>query len=187
MIGPSGKEVAIVSGTFTQNGFSFPAQDGVQWLDLTGVSSNSTEGVQQTVATTAATNYQLSFWVGNVVDPTLSFGISSTVEVDINGVLLGEYKGGFTPFSFDLTTHLRQNGDNVLVVQLDSTERADVPPFGTTQPFLAELLAHHKQHGISTHLEVETYTWDVLPPHLRDRPIDEAIAAELSWVLERLR
>ena len=64
---------------------------------------------------------------------------------------------------------------------------ADVPPFGTTQPFLAELLAHHKQHGISTHLEVETYTWDVLPPHLRDRPIDEAIAAELSWVLERLR
>ena len=48
----------------------------------------------------------------------------------INGVPLGEYKGGFTPFSFDLTPHLRVNAENVLVVQVDSTERADIPPFG---------------------------------------------------------
>jgi beta-galactosidase len=48
----------------------------------------------------------------------------------INGVLCGEYKGGFTPFSFELTPHLRLDADNVLVVQLDSTERADIPPFG---------------------------------------------------------
>ncbi len=48
----------------------------------------------------------------------------------INGVKLGEYRGGFTPFSFELTKHLRKDGDNVLVVQLDSTERADIPPFG---------------------------------------------------------
>jgi hypothetical protein len=98
VIGPSGTEVALVSGAFTADGccpqthFSFPAQDGAQWLDLTGVTSNSTEGVQQTVATAIGTNYQLSFWVGNVVDPRLTsafFGIASTVEVDINGVLLG--------------------------------------------------------------------------------------------------
>jgi beta-galactosidase len=48
----------------------------------------------------------------------------------INGVALGEYKGGFTPFSFELTPHLRQGAENVLVVQVDSTERADIPPFG---------------------------------------------------------
>ncbi|HEY1984675.1 MAG TPA: glycoside hydrolase family 2 TIM barrel-domain containing protein [Terracidiphilus sp.] len=48
----------------------------------------------------------------------------------INGVLLGEYRGGFTPFSFELTKHLRKDDENVLVVQLDSTERADIPPFG---------------------------------------------------------
>ena len=48
----------------------------------------------------------------------------------INGVALGEYKGGFTPFSFELTKHLKETGENVLVVQLDSTERADIPPFG---------------------------------------------------------
>ncbi len=56
----------------------------------------------------------------------------------------------------------------------------------TTQGVLAELLALHRRDPISTHLEVETYTWDVLPPELRARPVDDAIAAELAWVMERL-
>src|SRR5579885_928083 len=50
--------------------------------------------------------------------------------VHINGVNLGEYKGGYTPFSFDLTPHLDFDGDNVLAVDVDSTERPDIPPFG---------------------------------------------------------
>ena len=57
-------------------------------------------------------------------------GVMTASTVWINGVPLGEYKGGFTPFSFELTPHLRSNADNVLVVQVDSTERADIPPFG---------------------------------------------------------
>ncbi|GGA60081.1 beta-galactosidase [Edaphobacter acidisoli] len=57
-------------------------------------------------------------------------GAMTASTVWINGSLLGEYKGGYTPFSFELTPHLQPNGDNVLVVQLDSTERADIPPFG---------------------------------------------------------
>jgi beta-galactosidase len=57
-------------------------------------------------------------------------GVMTASSVWINGVSLGEYKGGFTPFSFELTPHLRQEAENVLVVQVDSTERADIPPFG---------------------------------------------------------
>jgi beta-galactosidase len=57
-------------------------------------------------------------------------GVMTASTVWINGIPLGEYKGGFTPFSFDLTDHLRQDAENVLVVQVDSTERADIPPFG---------------------------------------------------------
>lgn len=57
-------------------------------------------------------------------------GVMTASTVWINGVALGEYKGGFTPFSFELTPHLKQDGENVLVVQVDSTERADIPPFG---------------------------------------------------------
>ena len=57
-------------------------------------------------------------------------GVMTASTVWINGVRLGEYKGGFTPFSFELTQHLRRDADNVLVVEVDSTERADIPPFG---------------------------------------------------------
>jgi len=48
----------------------------------------------------------------------------------INGVRLGEYKGGYTPFSFELTPYLDFAGENVLAVDVDSTERPDIPPFG---------------------------------------------------------
>jgi len=65
--------------------------------------------------------------------------------------------------------------------------RAELGAFGSTQPFLAELLALHRRAPIAPHLEVETYTWDVLPPELRDEPIADAVARELRWVMERLQ
>lgn len=55
--------------------------------------------------------------------------------VYINGRLLGEYDGGYTPFSFDLTDHLNA-GENVLQARLDSTERADIPPYGHIVDYL---------------------------------------------------
>src|SRR5215469_15723551 len=57
-------------------------------------------------------------------------GVMTASTVWINGSRLGEYKGGYTPFSFDLTPHLNFDGENVLVVDVDSTERPDIPPFG---------------------------------------------------------
>jgi beta-galactosidase len=63
-------------------------------------------------------------------------GAMTASTVWINGVKLGEYKGGYTPFSFDLTPHVTFDGENVLVVDLDSTERADIPPFGNQIDYL---------------------------------------------------
>ncbi|MFI5096568.1 MAG: glycoside hydrolase family 2 protein [Candidatus Acidiferrales bacterium] len=57
-------------------------------------------------------------------------GVMTASTVWINGVKLGEYKGGYTPFSFDLTPHIAFAGENVLAVDVDSSERADIPPFG---------------------------------------------------------
>src|SRR5579864_1100500 len=57
-------------------------------------------------------------------------GVMTASTVWINGSRLGEYKGGYTPFSFDLTPHLDFDGENVLAVDVDSTERPDIPPFG---------------------------------------------------------
>lgn len=58
--------------------------------------------------------------------------------------------------------------------------------FGTTQSFLAEILALHRAAPISQHLEVETYTWDVLPPEYRSTDLSASIARELNWVKARL-
>src|SRR5215510_9768506 len=57
-------------------------------------------------------------------------GVMTAAKVWINGEQLGEYRGGYTPFSFELTPHLNWRGDNVLAVEVDSTERKDIPPFG---------------------------------------------------------
>jgi len=58
--------------------------------------------------------------------------------------------------------------------------------FDTTQSFLAEILQLHRQDPVSDHLEVETYTWDVLPAAYRGAPLATAIARELDWVKTRL-
>jgi beta-galactosidase len=57
-------------------------------------------------------------------------GAMTAATVWLNGVRLGEHKGGYTPFSFELSEHIDWDGDNVLAVEVDSTERADIPPFG---------------------------------------------------------
>ncbi len=58
--------------------------------------------------------------------------------------------------------------------------------FLSTQSFVKAALASHRQKMRTPHLEVETYTWSVLPAHARDVPIDEAIARELLWVRKEL-
>ncbi len=63
-------------------------------------------------------------------------GAMIACEVWLNGVRLGEHEGGFTPFSFDLTPHLNDTGENLLTVYLDSTERKDIPPYGYVVDYL---------------------------------------------------
>lgn len=63
-------------------------------------------------------------------------GAMTASTVWLNGRRLGEYKGGYTPFSFELTPHIEWDGDNVLAVELDSTERSDIPPFGGAIDYL---------------------------------------------------
>ena len=83
-----GPEVSVVSTNYASFGFTFPAQDGKQWLDLTGDVSNTVEGVKQTFATTPGTSYNLSYFVGNQVNPGGPWGVTSTVNVLVNGVLI---------------------------------------------------------------------------------------------------
>ena len=56
----------------------------------------------------------------------------------------------------------------------------------STRPSLERLLALQRTEPIARHLEVETYTFDLLPEELRASGVDEAIARELLWARERL-
>lgn len=63
-------------------------------------------------------------------------GVMTASTVWLNNVRLGEYKGGFTPFSFELTPHVDFDNDNFLAVEVDSRERPDIPPFGFEVDYL---------------------------------------------------
>ena len=58
----------------------------------------------------------------------------------------------------------------------------ELEAFSTTQDFLREILALHRKDPVTEHLEVETYTWDVLPAAQRRVAVSVAIARELNWV-----
>jgi hypothetical protein len=59
--------------------------------------------------------------------------------------------------------------------------------FESTQDTLRRAL-NRFQHGfVSPHLDVETYTWDVLPAALRQGDRADAIAREMNWVMRELQ
>ncbi|HEX7028439.1 MAG TPA: metabolite traffic protein EboE, partial [Gammaproteobacteria bacterium] len=57
---------------------------------------------------------------------------------------------------------------------------------GTTQEDLRELLADIRRKPGCPHLEVETYTFDVLPAELKQGSVADNISRELNWVKEQL-
>jgi beta-galactosidase len=63
-------------------------------------------------------------------------------EVYLNGTKLGTAKGGFTPFGFDLTPHLRIGQPNVLAVMVDNRFMKD-PLDPATAPQAATTAATH--------------------------------------------
>jgi sugar phosphate isomerase/epimerase len=62
----------------------------------------------------------------------------------------------------------------------------DLGEFRTTRFAIADALKFHKQKPLSRHLEVETYTWDMLPDSLKTGDIVEYVCRELEWVRGQL-
>jgi sugar phosphate isomerase/epimerase len=59
--------------------------------------------------------------------------------------------------------------------------------FESTQQTLRSALACIPIGFVAPHLEVETYTWDVLPAALREGNRADAIAREMKWVMQELQ
>jgi hypothetical protein len=62
----------------------------------------------------------------------------------------------------------------------------DFGPLHSTQFALAQALAMHKRTPLSRHLEIETYTWDVLPDQYKTGDIVDYVCRELEWVKGQL-
>jgi hypothetical protein len=58
--------------------------------------------------------------------------------------------------------------------------------FGTTRFALEQALKMHKEKPLSGQLEIETYTWDVLPEHLKTGDIVDYVCREIEWVRGQL-
>ena len=62
----------------------------------------------------------------------------------------------------------------------------DLGELKTTRFAIEDAIAVHADVPLSDHLEIETYTWDVLPAHLKTGDIVDYVSRELDWMRERL-
>lgn len=60
----------------------------------------------------------------------------------------------------------------------------DLGEFRTTRAGIEAALAVHASQPLSDHIEIETYTWDVLPEHLKSGDITDYVCRELEWLRE---
>jgi beta-galactosidase len=104
------------------------------------------------------------------------YGVSVSCEVSLNGVVLGRHEGAYTPFAFELTTSLREEGENCLSVLVDSREQDEVPPFGNVVDYLV-------YGGIYREVELE-----IRPEQSIDscfiRTFDHAVAKKNDMIMD---
>ncbi len=91
-----GVDSAVVNTNFTQSGVTFNAEDGNQWIDLAGTTSNSmTSGVTQSVGTVIGDTYHITFYVGS--SHALPYFFPETVDLSIDGGARTHYLNPATP------------------------------------------------------------------------------------------
>jgi hypothetical protein len=56
----------------------------------------------------------------------------------------------------------------------------------TTDHLLAILDILREDPGLCSHLEMETYTWEVMPPELKNRDVVAQLVSEYEWTLSHL-
>ena len=61
------------------------------------------------------------------------------------------------------------------------------PLFGNTADHILGVLdSVGRQPDLCSHLEMETYTWEVLPPEMKNRSVIDQLVAEYDWALKQL-
>ena len=66
-------------------------------------------------------------------------GANIVTDVYLNGTHLGQHRGGFAAFRYDVTSVLNAAGDNVLAVKVDNARYNAVPPLNADFTFFGGL------------------------------------------------
>ena len=88
-------------------------------------------GVKKFLSPTNSLWYRRTFtvpvsWAGRRV--LLNFGVDWQAKIWINGINVGEHKGGYDPFSIDITDALNVSGDQEILVSVwDPNDRGSIP------------------------------------------------------------
>lgn len=63
-------------------------------------------------------------------------GAAHQAKIYLNGVAVGEHRGGYTAFELEITEHVNREEENLLCVRLDTREDPTLPPFGFVVDYL---------------------------------------------------
>ncbi|WP_178990461.1 glycoside hydrolase family 2 TIM barrel-domain containing protein [Winogradskyella schleiferi] len=78
--------------------------------------------------------------------------VNQDATIFVNGTEVGNHKGGYTAFNFDITEFVKYNAYNLIEVTVDNTHNIDIPPLDADFTFYGgiyrdvELISVPKQH-----------------------------------------
>ncbi|MEG1565731.1 MAG: glycoside hydrolase family 2 TIM barrel-domain containing protein [Bacilli bacterium] len=85
------------------------------------------------------TTYRKTFDIAEDINEHTFFlnleGFMLQADIYLNNILLGHYISGYLPVKINISEHLK-NKDNVLMIVLDSSEDKNIPPFGNVVDYL---------------------------------------------------
>ena len=79
-------------------------------------------------------------------------GVNQVAELFVNGKSVGEHKGGYTRFNFDITDFVKNDQENILAVKVDNSFNKDIPPLSADFTFFGGiyrdvfLVEHNEVH-----------------------------------------
>lgn len=113
-----------------------PAFDDSKWRELDLPHDWSVEGKFDSIWASGTAYlptgigwYRKTFKIESDTDPINLFiyfdGVFQNSEVWINGNFLGKHPSGFTPFYYELTDYINNEGNNIIAVRVDHSDFAD--------------------------------------------------------------
>ncbi|MDA3905521.1 MAG: malectin domain-containing carbohydrate-binding protein [Bacteroidales bacterium] len=93
-------------------------------------------------------------------------GVNQYAQVYLNGKFVGEHKGGYTAFSFNITPYLSFNEYNLIEVKVDNSHNDNIPPLDADFTFYGgiyrtvQLISVPKQHISKSDFASDGYSID---------------------------